>query len=267
MTDQISFPPLHDLSSGELATRRQHLLSEIRRAPERRRFSLPTLPPLRVRFAVPAVALICAAVAAVVFTGALGGSHNPTYTQSQAWGSWYGGGRTGNLAGPLPTLAHPLPLFAAKQTTLSDATATLGTPIVLPNTSLVQSSDAGPVWLDSLHDKEGNPVVTNVAVTFPSQGVIVGYTRPAPSDGSAAHFQAVAQSMPSPSGVSEGQVITLNGGVPALAVQQNSDDTGHNFGSVTFNMAGSEVSVIGHNDRATLESLARSILTQSGGSR
>jgi hypothetical protein len=118
--------------------------------------------------------------------------------------------------------------------------------------------------MDNLHDKEGNPVVTNVAVTFPSQGVIVGYTRPAPSDGSAAHFQAMAKSMPSPSGGSEGSVITLTGGVPALAVKENSDDTGHNFGAIIFNMAGSEVRVMGHSGRATLESLALSILTQSG---
>ena len=164
---------------------------------------------------------------------------------------------------PLPTLAHPLPLDLAKQVTLAEAQATLGAPIVLPNTGFVQPSDVGPVWLDSPHDKDGNPVMTNVAVTFPSQGVMVGYTRPAPSDGSAAHFQAMAQSMPSPSGGSEGQVISLDGGVPALVVKQNSDDTGHNFGAVFFNMAGSEVAVMGHDDEATLESLALSILSQS----
>ena len=217
----------------------------------------PRVSSLRLRFALPAAAAVCAAIGAVVFTGALGGG---TQTRHQ-------GGGTGNLLGPLPTLAHPLgfpPL--AKQTTLSDATEALGTPIILPKTPFIQPSDAGQVWMDNLHDKEGNPVVTNVAVTFPTQGVIVGYTRPAPSDGSAAHFQAMANSMPSPSGASEGQVITLSGGVPALAVQQNSDDTRHNFGSIIFNMAGSEVRVMGHNDEATLESLALSILSQSGAS-
>jgi len=262
---EISFPPLHDLSPGEHETRKQHLLSEIKREPGRRRPSWPSLPPLRLRFAVAAIAAICAAVLAVVFTGALGGSHHPTFAENRAS---VGQGGTGDLLVPLPTLTHPLgfpPL--AKQTTLSDATAALGTPIVLPNASFIQPSDAGPVWIDNLHDKEGNPVVTNVAVTFPTQGVIVGYTRPAPSDGSAAHFQAMAQSMPSPSGASEGSVITLSGGVPALAVQQNSDDTGHNFGSIIFNMAGSEVRVMGHNDEATLQAMAPSILNQSGDSK
>jgi hypothetical protein len=42
MTDQIAFPPLHDLPSDELKTRRKHLLNEITREPETRRRSLPT---------------------------------------------------------------------------------------------------------------------------------------------------------------------------------------------------------------------------------
>jgi hypothetical protein len=258
MTDQISFPPLHDLPAGEVALRKQHLLAEIAREPDSSRPKWLNVPPLRLRFALPAVAVICAAVAAVVIVS--GGSNVPVTRTSST--PPLGSGLLNTYGSP-PTLAQPLPPPLAERTTLSDATAALGTPIVLPNTALVQPFDAGAVWMDSLHDKEGHPVVTNVAVTFPSQGVIVGYTRPAPSDGSAAHFQAMAQSMPSRNGGSEGQVITLDGGVPALAVQQNSDDTGHNFGSVSFNMAGSEVSVIGHNDEATLESLARSILSQS----
>jgi hypothetical protein len=168
-----------------------------------------------------------------------------------------------NLITPLPTVARPLPAFA-KQTTLATAQTTLGQSVVLPQTATVAPSDAGPVWMDTLTNQQSGATTTNVAVTFPAQGMIVGYTRPAPSDGSAAHFQAMAQSMPSPSGASEGQVITLPGGVPALAVQENSDDTGTNFGSVIFNMGGAEVRVMGHNDEATLETIARSILSQSG---
>jgi hypothetical protein len=74
MTDQVSFPPLLDLSPGELDAHKQHLISEISQQPERRRLSLPVVPPLRMRFALPAVAAVCAAVAAVIFTGTLGGS-------------------------------------------------------------------------------------------------------------------------------------------------------------------------------------------------
>lgn len=169
-----------------------------------------------------------------------------------------------NLPIPLPSVAQPLPAFAAKQTTLASAQAALGQTVVLPQTTVLTPSDAGPVWMDSLTNQETGVTTTNVAVTFPAQGMIIGYTRPAPSDGSAAHFQAMAKSMPSPSGASEGQVITLNGGVPALAVQENSDDTGANFGSIIFNVGGAEVEVMGHNDQATLEALAQSILARSG---
>lgn len=164
---------------------------------------------------------------------------------------------------PLPTVAQPLPAFAAKQTTLAKAQTALGQTIVLPQTAVLTPSDAGPVWMDSLTNQESGVTTTNVAVTFPAQGMIIGYTRPAPSDGSAAHFQAMTQSMPSPSGASEGQVISLNGGVPALAVQENSDDTGANFGSIIFNVGGAEVSVQGHNDQATLKMIAQSILSRS----
>jgi len=258
MTDQISFPPLHDLPHGELAVRKQHLLGEITREPGRRRLSTRRLPPVRVRLAVPAVALICAAIGAAVFTGALGGSKTHlTYTGLT---SPVGSGAKDTLSGS-PTLAHPLPAFA-KRTTLVDAAATFTAPIVLPNTSLVQPSDAGPVWVASLKDEHGNPTVTTVAVTFPSQGVIVEYTRPAPSDGTAAHFQAMAQGMVSPSGTQIAQVVSLSG-IPALSVQQNSDETGTNFGAVIFNVAGTEIRVMGHTDQATLESLALSILNQS----
>jgi hypothetical protein len=168
-----------------------------------------------------------------------------------------------NLATPLPTVAQPLPAFAAKQTTLANAQTALGQAVVLPETAVLSPSGAGPVWMDSLTNQESGVTTTNVAVTFPVQGMIIGYTRPAPSDGSAAHFRAVAQSMPSPSGASEGQVISLNGGVPALAVKENSDDTGANFGSITFNVGGAEVSVIGHNDQATLQALAESLLARA----
>lgn len=250
MTDQISFPPLLDLSPGELEAQKQHLVSEM--AHQRERWPrVLRVPPLRLRFVAPAVAVICAAVAAVVFTGALGSSGTPsTHPANNVWSPLSNG--TESVSAP-PTLANPLPAFA-EQTTLADASAELGIPLVLPNTTLVQPADAGPVWVASLHDKAGNPVVTTVAVTFPSRGVIVEYTRPAPSDGSAAHFQAMAQGMVSPGGAQIAQVISLSGGVPAFAVQQNSDETGHNFGEIIFNVGGSEVRVMGHTDRTTLES-------------
>ncbi|MGH3008349.1 MAG: hypothetical protein ACRDLM_02915 [Gaiellaceae bacterium] len=160
------------------------------------------------------------------------------------------------MIGSLPTVARPLPAFA-KQTTLADAQAALGQQVVLPQTAVLGPSDGGPVWMASFGGQ------TAVAATFPAQGMIMEYTRPAPSDGSASHFQSMTESMPSRNGGSEGQVITLSGGVPALAVQENSDDTGANFGEIIFNVAGTEVRVMGHNDEATLQGLAESILERS----
>jgi hypothetical protein len=150
------------------------------------------------------------------------------------------------------------PLFSPKQTTLSAAQAALGPSLILPQTAVLRPSDAGSIWIAS----QGS--TTAVAATFPAQGMIVMYIKPAPSDGSASHFQSMTGSMPSRNGGSEGQVITLSGGVPALAVQENSDDTRANFGVIVFNLAGAEVRVMGHNDEATLQGLAESILSRAG---
>jgi hypothetical protein len=62
MTDEISFPPLFDVPRHQLEAQKQHLLSAIASEPERRRLALPTLPALRLRFAVPAVGAVLAAV-------------------------------------------------------------------------------------------------------------------------------------------------------------------------------------------------------------
>lgn len=43
MTEQISFPPLHDLVPDELEARKQHLLSEIAQEPKRSPLRLPTV--------------------------------------------------------------------------------------------------------------------------------------------------------------------------------------------------------------------------------
>jgi hypothetical protein len=81
---EISFPPLHELPPGELARRKQHLLSEIRREPEWR------LPTPSLRFAVPAAAAVgIAAVCAVVFSGAFGGSGGRRPGQT-AWNAYVG---------------------------------------------------------------------------------------------------------------------------------------------------------------------------------
>jgi hypothetical protein len=108
-----------------------------------------------------------------------------------------------------------------------------------------------------VHSGKQSAGITNVAVTFPSQRVIVESERPAPSNGSASHFQAMAKGIP------DAQVVRLGGGVPALVVKQNSDQTGHNFGEVIFNVGGGEIRVVGHYGRITLQQAAQSILDRS----
>lgn len=199
------------------------------------------------------------AVLILVSGGAFAGARMLTSQQRAA----LGGRAQVNLAGALPTVARPLPAFA-KQMTLADAQTALGQSVVMPLSAEVAPSDAGPVWVASLTDQLTGVTTTTVAVTFPSQGMVVEYTRPAPSDGSAAHFRAMATGMVSPGGAPIAQVISLGGSIPALAVQQNSDDTGANFGEIVFNVGGSEVRVMGHTDQAELQGVAESILERSG---
>jgi hypothetical protein len=108
-----------------------------------------------------------------------------------------------------------------------------------------------------VHSGKPSAGITNVAVTFPSRRVIVEYERPAPSNGSAAHFRAMA------AGINDAQVVRLGGRVPALAVKQNSDMTRKNFGTIIFNVGGSEVRVMGHYSRGTLQRAAQSVLEGS----
>lgn len=62
MTDDLAAPPLRDLPPGRLEVRKQQLLSEIARTPERRRLSLPTWRPIAVVAVVTAVAVVLVSV-------------------------------------------------------------------------------------------------------------------------------------------------------------------------------------------------------------
>ena len=149
------------------------------------------------------------------------------------------------------TIAHPLPAWAT-QTTLSAAPSELGTSFTLPNTSGLQSSDAGPVWIASVPG-----ATTTVAVTYPSQGMILEYTHPVPYSDPATAYPRIAKEFRDAD-----QVIDL-GGKPALTIKQNSDQTGANFGVVMFVVGGTEVRVLGHSDETTLQAVAQSILARS----
>lgn len=175
---EISFPPLHDLSPDEHETRKQHLLSEIKRDPERRRMSLPTIPPLRLRFVVPAATAIgIAAVCAVVFSGALGGSGSRR-PNSMVWNSYFNtqNGRPGGVGmGRLGVDTTPLSndnLFGAdgKLVTLQQFVADKakeGYSVPLPNSPLANSDNVGNVW--------ENTATGEVTIYYPSSGILLAY--------------------------------------------------------------------------------------------
>ena len=148
---------------------------------------------------------------------------------------------------PGPTVERPL--AGAQQTSLGDATAALGPALVLPDTPAVGPADAGPVWMLA-----GRNYVT-VAVTFPKQGMFIDYVWPgANSADPLAGYRALVQN-----NQPNFHLIDLNG-VPGLAVDQSSDDTGLNFGVVAFTVGSTEIRVFGHKDQTTLTSVATSIL-------
>ena len=157
------------------------------------------------------------------------------------------------ILGPLdpPTLDHPLSPEASR-VSLTKAASVLGTSVVLPDSPTVKLSDAGPVWAVSMQGSEGESSAV-VAVTFPAQGLIVDYSRPAvPASDPLSHYQLVVKDTPG------SQVVYLNGGVPAIAITELPDAS--NWGSIGFQSGGTNIVVLGHTDDATLQGIAQSIL-------
>ena len=154
--------------------------------------------------------------------------------------------------GPPSTLARPLGRNGS-QTSLVNASSALGAAVTLPDSSTVRAADAGSVWAARSHTSAD----VSVAVTFPKQGLIVQYQRPALVD-PLSSFQSFVKDSPG------SQVVYLNGSVPALSIAGLPD--GSNWGSVEFVSGGTIIVVMGHNDEATLEGVANSILSRSTGS-
>jgi len=154
---------------------------------------------------------------------------------------------TGPKGPPPITLAKPLP-SGAEQVSLSGAASALGQPVVLPSSGQVTPSNVGAVWLN-----EFDPTTMTVAVTFPTSGLVVTYSRPALADPLANYQGQVGQTPGS-------QVIYLKGQVPALAIAP----TDGGWGVVAFVAAGSNIVVKGPNiDVSTLQDVAESILANA----
>jgi hypothetical protein len=96
----------------------------------------------------------------------------------------------------------------------------------------------------------------SVAVTFPSQGFAVRYTRPVPYQDPLANYESYVQSTPS------AQVVYLDG-VPTLTDTSSRPD-GSTWNSVEFVSHGTMIALMGTADQSTLQDAARSILSQMG---
>jgi hypothetical protein len=256
MTDQVSFPPLHDPAPGELERRKQHLLSEIALGPEQPRLFPSALSSLPRRIAahrrsavVIALATMAVAIAGGITLTSQKSASGPKAVSGQ---TTTGGQHLSRRLEPSPTLAQPLP--GGAQISAADAAATLGAPVVLPNSSLANSSNIGSVWAKTVPGHE-----YDLAIVFPSAGIIVQYDRPVPyPEPPAQMYQTEASQNP------DSMSTTDLSGVPALVTQPNSDQSGTNFGSIEFVVGGTRIAVLGHSDPATLKSVAQTIVSQAG---
>ena len=106
---------------------------------------------------------------------------------------------------------------------------------------------------DPMMDEAARDV--DLAISFPKQGLIVQYIQPPISD-PLSNYQAALRN-------SEGSLIYLNGGVPALTTEGQLPD-GSPWGFVQFVAGGSTIEVMGHPDQETLQAAAQSILDRIG---
>lgn len=158
-------------------------------------------------------------------------------------------------AGPaqLLTVGRPLPT-AASQVSLAHASSVLGAPVTLPDSAQASSSDVGAVWTSRLTHSEAGE---SIAVTFPSQGFAVRYTRPAYSD-PLADYESYVQNTPT------AQVVYLDG-VPALTDTSTRPD-GSTWGFVEFVDHGTVIAVMGTASETILQAAAKSILNRDASS-
>ncbi|MGH3008660.1 MAG: hypothetical protein ACRDLM_04555 [Gaiellaceae bacterium] len=139
---------------------------------------------------------------------------------------------------------------------LADASTILGAPVVLPDTALVTPSDADKtvetVCVPKDDTSEPSGPGCQIRVSFPSAGLTVTYLRfPAMQSLRTSYEQIVQQN-------SGAQLVSVNG-VQALLVPQQQESW------IEFDIGGTDISVQGSYDEATLERIAQSIIDRSGG--
>jgi hypothetical protein len=205
---------------------------------------------------VLAVAAAAAALAAGAIVGglALTGHHAPRANtgKNAIAGRTSSQGVVMNPRAAPPSMEYPLGKGVGRPVSLADAGSALGRPVALPDTAQVKPSDVGAVQIES-STGDGQKLV-DLGISFPKQGMIVQYIQPPISDPLSNYQVAV--------GNSEGSLIYLNGGVPALTEQSSLPD-GSPWGFVQFVAGGSTIMVMGP-DQTTLQTAAQSILDRIG---
>jgi hypothetical protein len=164
-------------------------------------------------------------------------------------------------------MENPLPVADAKPVTMSEAASafaavpsaagdasTEGGTIVLPDTAQVTPSDVGAVWMNQVQGETKLDTAVTVAVTFPSQGLIITYDRPTVTNPLAYIKDAIAAEP------DYSQLIWL-GSVPSWAIPDLAN--GSNWGMIQFIAGGTMVQVMGHTDLASLQAVAQSIVDQT----
>ena len=137
---------------------------------------------------------------------------------------------------------------------MSDAVSAWGGAIPLPDTHQVSASDVGTVWLNQVPGETKSDTQTGVGVTFPSQGLIIGYARPGLPD-PLAYFQAIDK-------LGEGStLIWLDSNTPALYTPEPANES--DWGKIEIDAGGALIYVLGHTDKASLQAVAQSIVKRA----
>ena len=142
-----------------------------------------------------------------------------------------------------------------KQVDLSDVSATLGQPVVLPDTAAVQPSDAATAWAKgqcphaTASSSDGHSGCA-VWVKFPAKSLTIVYERPGGSGPGADQLDQM----------SGAHLVDLRG-AQALAVDRNAE--GSSPGWLEFAIGGTRVIIRGDHDTATLTAIGQSIIDRS----
>jgi hypothetical protein len=133
---------------------------------------------------------------------------------------------------------------------LRKAATALGGSILLPDTANVSASDIGAVWMNQAHGEETQ---TAVAVTFPTQRLIISYEEPAVPPALIRRWGQHRH------GAKSLVKLVWLAGVPADAYPQRPES----WGSIQFVARGATTVVLGHTDEASLRAVAQSMVDRA----